>query len=88
MAVVGGIILDPQFEAIAESPSDISAVDPWPQGLGIFDLSAMQWADLYDSSAASYVTPDSVKAHIEENGPYQTAWSFPIAEAWFTGKGM
>ena len=31
--------------------------DPWPQGLGIFDMSAMEWKANYDPEAKAYVSP-------------------------------
>lgn len=37
-------------------PGDLEP-DPWDQGLGIFDLSAMEWRDRYDSNAGAYVSP-------------------------------
>ena len=85
MAVVGGIsVVD---IVAADTPTNLGygPPDPWPQGLGIFDLSAMEWSDFFDPSAASYVTPASVKAYIEQNGPLPSAWSNPTVETWFTG---
>ena len=32
--------------------------DPWDQGLGIFDMSAMEWKDSYDPNAAAYTSPE------------------------------
>ena len=66
----------------------VDAPDPWPQGLGIFDLSAMQWSDSYDSSASAYVTPQLMKAYIEEHGPYPSTWSDSTVKEVFTGKSQ
>ena len=59
--------------------------DIWSQGLGIFDLSAMEWKDQYDAAAAPYVTPDAVKAWYNEHGQYPAPWSSATVESWFIG---
>jgi hypothetical protein len=61
--------------------------DIWAQGIGIFDLSAMEWKDQYDAAAAPYVTPDVVKAWYNEHGRYPATWSNATVEVWFTGTG-
>lgn len=69
------------------SPADISfdyATDPWQQGIGVFDMSAMQWTDGYDSTAAPYITPDMVKTYYQQNGREPASWSNDIVKAWFT----
>ena len=53
------------------------------QGVGVFDLTSMQWKDQYDASAAPYVTPDVVKAWYTAHGHYPTSWSNATVEAWF-----
>ncbi|GKT64881.1 kelch repeat protein [Colletotrichum tofieldiae] len=35
--------------------------DPFPQGLGIFDITELQWKDEYDSQAAKYDSPEIIK---------------------------
>ncbi|KZL86431.1 kelch repeat protein [Colletotrichum incanum] len=35
--------------------------DPFPQGLGIFDITELQWKDEYDSTAAKYDSPQIIK---------------------------
>jgi len=35
--------------------------DPAPQGLLIFDMTAMQWKDSYDANAAAYESPEVIK---------------------------
>jgi hypothetical protein len=59
--------------------------DIWTQGIGIFDLSAMEWKDQYDAAAPPYVTPDVVKAWYNEHGQYPATWSNATVEVWFTG---
>ncbi|HEY0225400.1 MAG TPA: kelch repeat-containing protein [Mycobacterium sp.] len=36
--------------------------DPWPQGIGVFDLSALVWKTGYEPDAAPYDSPPAVKA--------------------------
>jgi hypothetical protein len=60
--------------------------DPWRNGIGVFDLSALEWKESYDPAAASYVTPDVVKSQIETNGRYPDTWSDSTVEGWFTQK--
>lgn len=61
--------------------------DPWLQGIGIFDLTDMEWKDHYDPSAASYTTPQAMKGWYEQNGRYPSAWDDPVVQGWFTGTG-
>ena len=68
-----------------ESTGTNSIPDPWPQGLGIFDLTAMEWKEGYDPAAAPYVTPDAVKAYYQRNGRGPASWSNGVVQAWFTG---
>ncbi|KAL6721484.1 hypothetical protein ACLMJK_000588 [Lecanora helva] len=60
-----------------------SLPDPWEQGLGIFDLSSMEWREGYDADAAPYVTPTVIKNYYHENGRYPAVWSNPIIKDWF-----
>ena len=47
--------IDPS-EVYAQS---FNSTDPWPQGLGIFDMVELQWTGLYDATASPY-TPANV----------------------------
>jgi hypothetical protein len=49
--------------------------DPWPWGLGVFDMSKMEWASEFNADAADYVTPDVVIAGIAANGSKPATWS-------------
>ncbi|CAI0644745.1 unnamed protein product [Colletotrichum noveboracense] len=42
-------------------PSSLTDKDPWPQGIGIFDMMEMRWSDQYNASADPYESPDVVK---------------------------
>ena len=61
-----------------------SIPDPWPQGLGVFDLTAMEWKGEYDPAAAPYVTPDTVKAYYQRNGRDPASWNNGVVQSWFT----
>lgn len=81
MMVVGG--LNPS--AITKSAL-LSQEDPWPNGIGIFDLSEMQWASKYDANASAYITPRVVKNWYETNGGFfPKTWDDPELEEYFTG---
>ncbi|KAK6425735.1 hypothetical protein LTR95_016221 [Oleoguttula sp. CCFEE 5521] len=76
MAVIGGLILGSAGEWDFEP-------DPWPNGIGIFDISAFEWSASYDASAAAYVTPDIVKQHYQQNGLYPDSWADPALQEYF-----
>ena len=59
------------------------STDRFRQGLGIFDLTALQWKSSYDASAATYRTPDVVKAWYRENGTAPARWDDPALGAFF-----
>ena len=87
MASVGGIVV---YSNTNQDTYDVSGgvADPWQQGIGIFDMSEMQWKDSYDASAAPYVTPDIVKSYYQSNGRNPSSWTSPIVQSWFTKQGM
>lgn len=35
--------------------------DPWPQGFGVFDMTALRFKDSYQAKAGAYETPDIIK---------------------------
>lgn len=45
----------------AEEFGNWQLADPYPQGLGIFDMAELQWKDSYDADAAAYQTPQVIK---------------------------
>ncbi|KAJ9608146.1 hypothetical protein H2200_007134 [Cladophialophora chaetospira] len=59
--------------------------DPWPQGLGIFDLTAMTWNSYYNSDARPYATPRRVKNYLAANGSYPQQWNDETVEQWIKG---
>jgi hypothetical protein len=81
LAVVGGV------PVTSDSTLDYIPPDPWPNGIGIFDMSAMEWTDGYDPNGATYVTPDVVKEYYQNNGRYPASWSSDDVKGWFTVDG-
>jgi hypothetical protein len=86
MVVVGGVVIEPGVSSDAFTVFGGSA-DPWEQGIGIFDMSELEWKASYNASAATYVTPDVVKIDIAENGPFPASWSDEVVENWFRSTG-
>lgn len=84
MVSVGGLVVTEESVNYGEA----SGPDPWPQGFGIFDLSAMEWSASYNSSAASYITPQLIKSYVQEKGRLPPSWANPTVESWFTDKGV
>ncbi|KAL9036718.1 MAG: hypothetical protein Q9180_004135 [Flavoplaca navasiana] len=57
--------------------------DPFLQGLGIFDLTTMQWSDQYNAEAEPYETPAVVKAWYAANGMSPATWNSPAVQRLF-----
>lgn len=55
MAIIGGLDPSNNFITGARFP------DPNPQGLGIFNMVNLSWANSYDATIESYSAPDAVK---------------------------
>lgn len=83
MVVVGGRAVT-EDSLVSGTTHGATVVDPWAQGLGIFDLSDLEWKASYDASASSYTTPHVVKTHIEREGRFPPAWSDTTVKTWFT----
>lgn len=61
--------------------------DPWGQGLGIFDLTTLEWRSSYDASAEAYQSPNMIKESITRDGQYPSDWDSEVVAGWFTSKG-
>lgn len=61
MITVGGI-----NRSVGQSVKFFANKDPFPQGIGIFDMTELKWTDNYNPSAAAYQTPDAVQAWYDE----------------------
>jgi hypothetical protein len=79
MVVIGGLTAGVKYENIS--------TDPWAQGLGIFDLTNLEWMSSYDASAKAYQTPNLVKEDLAQNGLYPSTWDSTVVEGWFTNRG-
>jgi len=82
MVVTGG--LDP---ASASQRQQFFTPDNWSQGIGVFDMTTLQWKDSYDAEAKAYVTPKVVKSWYAANGPYPATWDNAVVEGLFTPQG-
>lgn len=58
--------------------------DPWKQGLGIFDMTAMEWSDGYDADAAAYESPRVVKEWYGDEENAEPEWSSDTVKALFS----
>ena len=84
MMVVGGMAIN----STSGDNGGQSAPDPWGQGIGVFDLSEMQWSDSYNANAPAYTTPQKMKDYIASNGRYPAQWSDDSVKNLFVQQGM
>ena len=49
--------------------------DPFWEGLKVFDLTALQWTNHFNASAAPYVPPSAVAAHYAAGSKYPPTWN-------------
>lgn len=75
MVVTGG--LNPASTNFSDL---ITIKDVWAQGIGILDMTTMQWRGDYDANAEPYVTTAAVKDWYTANGPYPAEWDDPVLE--------
>ncbi|SPO03327.1 uncharacterized protein DNG_06009 [Cephalotrichum gorgonifer] len=76
MLTIGGV------DTYADQPW--KAKDPFPQGLGIFDMTDLEWKNDFDSKAAAYDSPQMIKDWYSETGVQSVKWSTPETESLFT----
>ena len=87
MIVVGG-----QIKTVADYEANnglnyIRSLDPWDQGLGVFDIVDMEWKQGFDASPGPYATPQTVKDVYSQNARYPASLlGDDILKAWFVGK--
>ncbi|KAL5870355.1 hypothetical protein ACKVWC_011099 [Pyricularia oryzae] len=48
--------------------------DPWTKGIGVFDMTALQWLDSYDPAAGPYESPQVVKDWYKNGGLSSVKW--------------
>ncbi len=91
MVSIGGVVAnvsqDTSYTQWLHEDYYYNPPDPWPQGIGIFDMTAMEWKEGYDADAAPYMTPDVVKAYYQQNGRNPASWTNDIVRTWFTHPG-
>lgn len=56
-------------------PAEFADPDPWAQGLGVFDMTALRWTDGYTNDAAAYDTPEVVKQFYRDGGLGKVQWT-------------
>lgn len=83
MIVVGG-----QNPALPNNGDPTFSKDPWTNGIGVFDLTAMAWQNKYSSSAKAYVTPQTVKDWYGQNGMYPSNWDASAMSGYFQKKSQ
>ncbi|KAK3985859.1 hypothetical protein QBC44DRAFT_361980 [Cladorrhinum sp. PSN332] len=62
-------------DALSDGYHNILDPYPWLQGLGIFDLSSLNWSSSYDANADEYESPEVVNQWYSREGLRSVAWS-------------
>ena len=78
MLSIGG--LNPSATSFSAAIND---TDPFWEGIKVFDLTALQWTNYYNASAAPYTAPTAVAAHYAAGSRYPSAWSSDDLEKLF-----
>ena len=63
---------------------DRLTIDPWINGLGIFDMTKLDWTNAYDAAAPAYERPILVSQFYANNSRYPIEWGEPELESIFT----
>lgn len=79
MISAGGIVA---MDQVDQDDLLLGSADPWDQGIGVFDMSQMEWKDSFDHTAASYVTPSIIKDYLARNSRYPS-WDHDVLGQWF-----
>ncbi|KAK7700822.1 hypothetical protein SLS64_010673 [Diaporthe eres] len=56
-------------------PAEFADPDPWIQGLGVFDMTALRWTDGYANDAEAYDNPEVVKQFYRDGGLDKVQWT-------------
>lgn len=78
MLSIGGI--NPTATSLSAAIND---TDPFWEGIKVFDLTALQWTNYYNASAAPYTAPTAVAAHYAAGSRYPSAWNSDDLESLF-----
>ena len=70
MLSIGG--LNPSATSRGAAEND---TDPFWEGIKVFDLTALQWTNYYNTSAEPYTAPTAVAAHYTEGSTFPSTWS-------------
>ncbi|EXF80870.1 kelch repeat protein [Colletotrichum fioriniae PJ7] len=57
--------------------------DPWPQGLGLFDLAEWTWKNEYNASAGAYRSHEEIQRWYREKGVSSVSWSSEEVKTFF-----
>jgi hypothetical protein len=63
---------------------DRLTIDPWINGLGIFDMTKLDWTNAYDAAAPAYERSILVSQFYTNNSRYPIEWGDPKLESIFT----
>jgi hypothetical protein len=74
MIVIGGTSNDDSWITGNDVTGTQSYKDPWPWGIGVFDMSRMEWASEFNPNLGPYTTPVMVAAGIAANGSEPASW--------------
>ncbi|KAI0974876.1 hypothetical protein F4678DRAFT_421123 [Xylaria arbuscula] len=77
MLVIGGQSILPDGDQSLYDP------DPWPQGIGVFDLQKLDWSDSYQPNSTIYQTPQVIDDWYRAGGLERVMWSDPGTKALF-----
>ncbi len=55
--------MDPRNDGdwMASADSGDEPIDPWAQGIGVFDMASLEVQDSYEANATPYEPPDNIK---------------------------
>lgn len=85
MMSIGGIVVYP---TMPQATIYDGVADPWGQGIGVFDLTELEWKTAYEPNDEAYMTPSIVKDYLTANGRYPASgWQNGVVEGWFTVDG-
>ena len=49
--------------------SSNQSMDPWVQGIGVFDMTSLEWKASFEAKAALYKSPDVVRQYYNKYAP-------------------
>ncbi len=61
MIIIGGVDPGNGSAFIADADGGDEPVDPWAQGIAVFDMTALRFKDSYEAQAKPYEPPDAIR---------------------------